>query len=77
MKPDSLILTTSKDSTMKVFHTNSVLISAEYNFKLDRSKNESKFLFQINDLYFGTYSEDSPLVQLIEKTKKFFYKLIF
>ena len=68
-----MILTTSKDSSMKVFHTNSVILSAEYNFKLDRSINESKFLFQINDSYFGTYSEDSPLVQFIEKTKKFFY----
>jgi hypothetical protein len=55
-----MILTTSKDSTMKVFHLSSIKISSEYNFKLDRSINETKNLFQINSLLFGTYSEDSP-----------------
>ncbi len=48
------------DTTLKVFHLNSIKMNLEYNFKFDRTLNEVKNLFQINYLWFGTWSDDSP-----------------
>jgi hypothetical protein len=57
---DSLMFTTSKDSTFKAFHLQSMLMNSVYNFKLDRSLNETKNIFIINHSCFGTWSDDSP-----------------
>ena len=57
---DQLIFTTSNDSVLKAFHLNSVYSCARYNFKLIRSENDIKFLFQINHVFFATYSNDLP-----------------
>ena len=54
-----MFLTTSKDTTLKVFHLASLLQSSQSNFKLARSKNSTKYLFQLNYSLFGTYANDS------------------
>ena len=57
-KLDQMILTTSKDATLKVFHIKSLIETSEYNFKLARSLNEVKYLIQLSHLYYATYSNE-------------------
>jgi hypothetical protein len=54
-----MFLTTSKDTTLKVFIMKTLLESSQSRFKIIRSFNLTKYLVQINYLLFGTYSNDS------------------
>jgi hypothetical protein len=54
-----MILTASKDTTLKIFQLKVLLESSQMSFKIIRSFNLTKYLVQINYLLFGTYSNDS------------------
>ena len=54
-----MMITSSKDGTLKIFHSLISSQSSTSHFKIDRAINETKNLFQINYMYFGTWSDDS------------------
>jgi hypothetical protein len=54
------MITSSKDGTLKFFHSLNSSQSSISHFKIDRALNETKNLFQISYMNFGTWSDDSP-----------------
>lgn len=64
-KDNTLLLTSSLDSTLKAFHLTSAATEGDIKLKLERSINDTKYIFKIDSIYFGTFDNDSSYVQHI------------